>query len=100
MRLVIAGDNDATNISLRQWLIENNFGSDVRLFSLDEVADRAGQFRPRVVIISLASQLEQALPLIRDIQETLQTRIVVIGPAADSKVILRILREGAFPNPA
>jgi pilus assembly protein CpaE len=96
MRIVVAGDKETSTDELRHWLLENNLCSDVRFLSLDTVADRAAELRPRGVILCLPEKPERALPLIRDIQETLQARILVIGPTAEAKLILRILKEGAF----
>lgn len=96
MQIVVAGDNESQTEELRHWLLENNLCADVRFLSLDTVADRAAEMRPRGVILYLPREPERALPLIRDLQETLQTRVLVIGPAAEAKLILRILKEGAF----
>jgi pilus assembly protein CpaE len=48
------------------------------------------------VLLQLPENPEDLVPIMREIRETVPTRIMVVGPAAEAKTILRILREGAF----
>jgi pilus assembly protein CpaE len=96
MRLIVAGEDESTTASLRHWLVENNLATDARHFPLVNVADRAARYRPHGVLLCLPQHPEEALPLVRELHETLQTRVLVVGPAAEAKLILRLLREGAF----
>ena len=96
MRIVVAGDNDNSNQSLKQWLLENSMVGDVQTVSMESVADQSAQLRPKVIILCLHLGVEHVVEIVRDIRETMPTRILVIGPAADAKWILRLLKEGVF----
>jgi pilus assembly protein CpaE len=96
MRIVVASDSEASAQELKQSLLHNKLCTDVYILPLNSVADRGAQYRPRCVILDLPDNPERAVPLVRDIQEALHTRILVVGPAASAKLILHILQEGAF----
>ncbi|PHS11679.1 MAG: hypothetical protein COA78_09195 [Blastopirellula sp.] len=98
MRIVVAedGDEETSILSLKPWLIENNFASHVPIVPLNRVVDQSAQLRPNVIILNLHEDVEHAVEIVRDIRETMPTRIIVIGPTIDAKWILQLLKEGVY----
>ncbi|NQV27769.1 MAG: hypothetical protein HQ518_25755 [Rhodopirellula sp.] len=49
-----------------------------------------------IVLIALSPDFERALGILRDIHRRTAARILAVGPATDTKLVLRALREGAL----
>ena len=64
MLVVVASDSESAAETLQQHLLNDKLCSDVRLLSLNSVADRAAQFRPRAVVLYLPENPERAVPLV------------------------------------
>ena len=96
MDLVVASEFESAAADLREWLLRDNIRADIHWLSLEQVTDRVSLYRPDVVILWVPANPQRILSLVRDVGETLPARIVAVGPAAEAKLILAILREGAF----
>jgi pilus assembly protein CpaE len=96
MRVMLVGDNDQLVAQIRQSLTGMALlAADVKVHGLDEAVDRLVQLRPAVVVLVLSPAPERALATLREIRTMLPTHVLAIGPAADPRLILQTLRDGA-----
>jgi pilus assembly protein CpaE len=95
MRVIVAGESDTAVKPIEQALLREKLCPElVHTLPLQGIGDRLPQLRPDVVILSLPQQLEQILPLVRDLRETSPARLLAVGPTAEAKLILDLLKEG------
>lgn len=98
MQIVVAGDKDDSTAMLQQWLSNHVLAADVHTVPLSGLANQTPRLRPKAIllILSLTDGVEKALDIVRDIRDTVPTRILVVGPIVDPKWMLQLLREGVF----
>ncbi len=93
MRILVACSQQSAAGELRDFLLRGNHCSEARVVPPDRIVDAAVQDRPEAVLLRL-EEPEKILPLVHQIREAASTRIVLLGPTIEAKVILRLLREG------
>ncbi len=96
MDLVVASKTESNAEELRRWMLQDGLRGNVLWLPIDEVADRVSRYRPEAVVLWETDSPDRLLSLVAHVQETIPSRILVVGPAAEAKLILDILREGAF----
>ena len=97
MRILVASNHESVSSGIRE-LLERQ-GQDpalLQVLHLQEAVDRVVQFCPELVVLVLPADPERGFAVFREILDMVQTRVVVVGPASDPKLILRTLREGAY----
>ena len=96
MRVVVTSEDQAVARQLHESLLRQKNCSEVRVLPLEGIADRMALWRPDAVILCLNREPERALALVRDLRETSPARVLVVGPTAEAKAILQMLKEGVF----
>jgi pilus assembly protein CpaE len=96
MRAVIVNDRGMDSAKVRQALIRE--GVDCPLSSISTI-DLAPQelidVQPDLVFFLLSSNPEREIALLQQVRRNIKGHALVVGPLADSRLILRVLREGA-----
>src|SRR5437868_1956336 len=96
MKSLVAADDEAVCQAVRARLLGDGLECPAsHLVSLEVAADRAGRLNPGLVILALGLDHERSLWALREIRQTTDSYTVVIGPADNSKLILRTMQEGA-----
>jgi pilus assembly protein CpaE len=91
----IVSDHEALATKVRHTL--TNVGQDCpssHVFSLDVATNRLAQERPELIVVVLNPDYERALAVLGEVRNKASCRILVVGAATDSKLILRALRGG------
>ena len=93
---LIAGDDKTVCQRIREFLLRNGLECPAaHLVSLEVAADRAGRLTPDLVVLLIGQDHEQALAVLRGVNRGAPCYLLAIGPAADPKLILRTMQEGA-----
>jgi pilus assembly protein CpaE len=96
MRTLVASDNQSVAARIRQVLVRSGLDCpETQLVPLELAADRASRLIPALVVILVPPNGERALATLREINNTVQTSLLVVGPAHDPKFILTTLHAGA-----
>ena len=96
MQALIAGDHEATTAQIRQVLLREGQDCPVsHVVRLDSAAGRLEQVKIELAVVALSPDPERALAVVTAIRTRVTGRMLVVGPAADSKLVLRALRGGA-----
>jgi pilus assembly protein CpaE len=96
MRSLVASDNELIAARIRQFLIRSGLDCpESHLVPLEHAADRVSRLVPALVVIVVQPDGERALSALREINNTIQTYLLVVGSAQDPKFILTSLHEGA-----
>jgi pilus assembly protein CpaE len=96
MQAFIVGDHEPLAGKVRQVL--HHEGHDCppgNLLPLTGAADRLAQVRPELLVVILSPDPERALAMVEALQLPGQAQVLIIGPARDSRLVLRALRGGA-----
>lgn len=97
MQILVAGDDKRLSEDVRQLLVDQGIvGGALPLFTLNEAVERCVQIRPGAIALLIDPDADRGLAALREMRELISAPILVIGPAADPKLILQCLREGAF----
>src|SRR6185369_14605765 len=97
MRSLVASDNQSVAARVRQVLVRSGLDCpEAQLVPLELAADRASRLIPALVVIVVPPDGERALSALREINNTVQTSLLVVGPAHDPKFILTTLHAGAY----
>jgi pilus assembly protein CpaE len=91
----VVSDHEALATKVRYTL--TNVGQDCpssHVFALEVAANKLAQERPELVVIVLNPDVDRALTVLADVRGKVTCRILVVGPALDSKLVLRALRGG------
>ena len=97
MRIIVASDSEPMSVRLRELLISRGYdGSAVHLVSLDHTLDCAVKIRPQVIVLVLSPNPASGLEVLCEVQGTTPARVLAVGPASNPRLILQVLREGAF----
>jgi pilus assembly protein CpaE len=97
MRTFIVSDNEQLTEAVRQVLLREGHpcppGNDL---SLDlAVGTSLGGANPDVLVVVLSPDPERVLACLEALRSLTQARLLVVGPTADSRLVLRALRAGA-----
>jgi pilus assembly protein CpaE len=96
MQAFIVSDHDSTSARARQVLLRAGHDCPAsHVLSLDMAADRLAQAHAELVVVGLSPDPERTLGALAEIRSLGQGRVVVVGPAGDSRLVLRTLRAGA-----
>jgi pilus assembly protein CpaE len=96
MRSLVVSDNQSVAGRVRQVLVRSGLECpEAHLVTLELAADRASRLVPALVVIVVPPESERALAALREINNTVQTSLLVVGPAHDPKFILTTLHAGA-----
>src|SRR5437762_1832499 len=95
MRAFIASDYEPITIRVREVFLREGWECPAaHVLALDLAAEQLANARPDVVVAVLQPDLERSLLLLRQLRNGMTGRLLALGPA-ESKLILRTLREGA-----
>lgn len=92
----VVSNHEAIGAKIRQVL--SGAGQDCpasNLLPLDQAAARLAQAKPELTVLVLSPDQEGALAVLGELHHQEGSRVLVVGPAADSKLVLRCLRSGA-----
>jgi pilus assembly protein CpaE len=97
MHILIASNHEPVSNGIRELLERQGYDPVLlQVLCLDDAVDRVVQFCPELVVLVLPDDPEQGFAVLHEILDMVQTRVMVVGPASDPKLILRMLREGAY----
>src|SRR6185295_15712547 len=95
-KCLVSGDDDAVCQRVRTALLRDALDCPPsHLVPLEVVKDRAARLHPALVVLALGTDHERSLYMLRALRQTVDSYLVVIGPADNSKLILRAMQEGA-----
>jgi pilus assembly protein CpaE len=95
MLILSASQNDSVARALHEFFQQRG-EHDLQPAPLDQIVVRAAQSRPDCVILVTSENGETTLQVLREVLEVLPVRVLVVGPSSDAKMILRVMREGAY----
>ncbi len=96
MQALVAGEQDAISGQIRQVLLREGHDCPVsHIVRLDLATDRLTALKIELAVVSLSPDPERALAVVSAIRSKMPGRLLVVGPAGDSKLVLRALRGGA-----
>ncbi len=96
MRAFLVSASDALSLKVRQALLHQ--GQDcpaAHVIPLDQAGQRLAQERLDLLIVILSPDPLRALAVLGELWHQTQGRVLAVGPASDSKLVLRVLRSGA-----
>lgn len=96
MRAFIVSDNGPVSARVQEFLL--NQGLDcpaAHVVSLDQAVPRLAPERPDLLVVVLSPKPLRGLAVLAELRGLTAGRVLAAGPTADSKLILRALREGA-----
>jgi pilus assembly protein CpaE len=95
MRAIIASDYEPISSKVREIFLREGWDCPAtHVLTLDLAAEQLASARPDLVVAVLQPDPERSLPLLRQLRIGTPGRLLAVGPA-ESKLILRALREGA-----
>jgi len=96
MRILIGSDDPALTALLREALRTRTQASDeLEAMDLEAAIDHSARLQPHVVVLGVSPDAEKTILTLREIVQTVQAKIFVVGPATDAALILRVLKAGA-----
>src|SRR6516164_4702602 len=96
MRVFIVSDHEPSSIKVREALLREGHDCPVaHVLSLDLARAQLTEVRPEMVVLVLSPDVQHALSALRDLRSLVPGRMLAVGPAVESQLILRTLREGA-----
>ena len=97
MRVIVAADDISAKTYLIDVLKRKRVCTQLDETDFENVVDAVIRLQPDLIVIGLQ---DERLPvyhsLVREIREIAIGRIVVVGPTAEAKAVLKFLQEGAF----
>jgi pilus assembly protein CpaE len=95
MRAFIVGDYEPLTVKTQEVLLREGWDCPAaHVLSLDLAAQHLAKARAEMVLAVLQPDPERALPVLRRLRTIFAGRLLAVGPA-ESKLILRALRDGA-----
>jgi pilus assembly protein CpaE len=95
MRSFIVSDYEPVTVKIREVLLREGWDCPAsHMLSLDLAVQHLSKVRADMVLAVLEPDHERGLPVLRQLRNTVPGRLLAVGPA-ESKLILRALREGA-----
>jgi pilus assembly protein CpaE len=96
MRAVIVSDSQPLSYNIRQQFLHNGLECQAGdVLSLDRAAEHLAQSTPNLVLVVLSPDPERSLVALAELRLLTQSRMLAVGPASDSRLVLRALRAGA-----
>jgi pilus assembly protein CpaE len=95
MRVCIVSEQEATSDSVRQILEREGQECPITQALSFAAINQLPRQNPDVVVLVLSGHVERALSTLSDIRLLTQAKLIAVGPATDSKLILKTLRAGA-----
>jgi pilus assembly protein CpaE len=96
MRAVIISDSQPISFAIRHQFLHHGMECQAGdVLSLDLAAEHLGQFTPDLVVVALSPDPERGVIALNEVRLLTQARILAVGPALDSRLVLRALRAGA-----
>ena len=95
MRVFIVSDFEPTTVKAREVLLREGWDCPAaHVLALDLAVQHLANARPEIIIVVLRPDTEYALQVLRQLRSIASAHLLAAGPA-ESKLILRALREGA-----
>ncbi len=96
MHAFIVSDHEPTSTQVREVLLREGLDCPAsHVLALDQAVEKLGGAQADVVVMVLSPAVERALGVLRQLNGTMQTRFLTLGPASEPKLILQALRDGA-----
>jgi pilus assembly protein CpaE len=96
MRACVISDLESVSAKVRQVLLRHGHEcSAAQVCTLAQAPARLAETPAELAVLVLSPDTERALVLLGQARAGIQRRLLAIGPAAEPKLILRALREGA-----
>jgi pilus assembly protein CpaE len=96
MRAVIVSDSQPIGFKIRQQFLHGGLECQAEdMLPVDRAADHLPQSKPELVVVVLSPNPERTLIVLNEVRLLTQARILAVGPASDSRLVLRALRAGA-----
>jgi pilus assembly protein CpaE len=96
MRAVIVSDSQSISFKIRQLLLHNGLECQAGdVLPLHRAAEHIAHSTPDLVIVTMSPDQERALIALSEVRLLTQARLLAVGPALDSRLVLRTLRTGA-----
>lgn len=96
MRVCVVSDNEQLTARVRQVVLRHGHDCPVgEVYALDLAPIHLEQHPAEVTVLVLSPDPERALAVMGELRGRTRRRVLAIGPAAEPKLILRALREGA-----
>ena len=96
MRTFIVGDHESTASRIRQVLL---FGGrecpESHVLPLERAAGRLAREKAELVTVGLSPDFDRGLAALAAIRSAVPAKLLAVGPAGESKAVLRALRQGA-----
>jgi pilus assembly protein CpaE len=95
MQAFIVSDHEPLTIRIREVLLREGWDCPAaHMLSFDLAEQHLANAHPDLVVAVLGADMERALLVLRHLRGVVSARLLAVGPA-ESKLILRALREGA-----
>jgi pilus assembly protein CpaE len=96
MRAFIVSDHESAAAKVRHVLLRQGLDCPAaHVLAHDLAADHLAQSSPELIVVVLSPDPEQSLAVLGDLHQGVKARVLAVGPAGDSKIVLRALRAGA-----
>jgi pilus assembly protein CpaE len=96
MQALIVSDHEPTTLAVRELLLREGIDCPAaNLSSLGLAADHLTRARPDLIVVALVPDADRALAAVAQLHLLTQVPLLAVGPAADSRLVLRALRSGA-----
>ena len=96
MRAFVVSDNETATVQVRQVLQRAGLECPAaQVVSLEHAPARLAQAAAELTVLVLSPDPDRALAVLGELSVSPQHQVLAIGPAADSKLILRTVRAGA-----
>jgi pilus assembly protein CpaE len=96
VRILLGCDDQAVTSRLREVLLRNGLNCPTaHAMPLETLVDQAGRMAPELIVMVVGSRVESIQQVVREVCQSASAYVVVIGPAENPKLILRILHDGA-----
>lgn len=95
MLILSASKDDGVARALHEFFQQRG-GYNMQPIPLDQIVMRTAQLRPDCVVLVTTTDGEATSELLREVLEVLPVRVLVVGPSSDAKMILRVMRDGAY----
>jgi pilus assembly protein CpaE len=96
MRAFIVSDHEPLGAQVRQVVLRHGHECPAsHVVPLDQAGNRLGQEPTELMVMVLSPDPFRALAVLGELRGRTSGRVLAVGPAADSKLVLRVLRGGA-----
>ncbi len=96
MRAFIITDNERFSARVQEVFLRQGYDCPAaHVLPFDRAAEHLAQAQPELILVTLSGNVEKGLVVLGELAGRTPGRIFAVGPAADSKLVLRSLRGGA-----